>query len=238
MPRSIAAVIAVCGLAGCHAHVDEGGTTSRNYQVGNFQQIEVVGPYDVEVHTGANVSVSGRGGEKLLERTVVEVRGDKLVIHAENHHGFFSWSWGHRGKARFTVTVPQLSGAIVTGSGDMRIDRIAGQQFDGTVAGSGGLDVGSVDVQSLKLTIAGSGSARSAGGKVQDGNYEIAGSGDLDAAAVQAQQLKISIAGSGSVKAQATGTANVSIVGSGDVDVHGGAKCTVSKTGSGDVRCS
>ena len=55
-----------------------GPTVSRNYQVGNFQQIEVAGPYDVEVRTGANPSVSAKGSEKLLERTVVEVKGDKL----------------------------------------------------------------------------------------------------------------------------------------------------------------
>jgi hypothetical protein len=239
MYRSLATVIAACGLAGCHAHAGDGGpTVSRNFQVANFQQIEIVGPYDVDVRTGSNASVSGRGGERLLERTVVEVRGDKLIIHPKEHHGFFNWSWGPRGKADFTVTVPQLSAATTTGSGDIRIDRVAGQEFEGTVAGSGGINVGSVEVQSLKLAIAGSGSAKTAGGKTQDGKYEIAGSGGIDAAAVQAQQLKISIAGSGDVRARASGTADVSIIGSGDVDVSGGAKCTINKTGSGDVRCS
>ena len=239
MYRSLATVIAACGLAGCHARAEDGGpTVSRNYQIANFQQIEVVGPYDVDVRTGSGASVSARGGEKLLERTVVEVRGDKLVIRPKEHHGFFNWNWGPGGKADFVVTVPQLSAATTTGSGDIRIDRIAGQEFEGTVAGSGGLNVGAVEVQSLKLAIAGSGSAKAAGGKTQDGKYEIAGSGDVDAGAVQAQQLKISIAGAGNVKANASGTADVSIIGSGDVDVAGGAKCTVNKTGSGDVRCS
>lgn len=239
MHRSLATVIAACGLAGCHAHAEDGGpTVSRNYQIANFHQIEVVGPYDVDVRTGSSASVSARGGEKLLERTVVEVRGDKLIIRPKEHHGFFNWNWSSGGKADFVVTAPQLSAATTTGSGDIRIDRVAGQEFDGTVAGSGGLNVGAVEVQSLKLAIAGSGSAKAAGGKTQDGKYEIAGSGDVDAAAVQAQQLKISIAGAGNVKAHASGTADVSIIGSGDVDVAGGAKCTVRKTGSGDVRCS
>lgn len=239
MHRSLAAVIAACTLAGCQVRDGNGGpTVSRNYNVGTFQQIEVAGPYDVEIRTGANASVSARGGEKLLERTVVEVHGDKLVIHRESHHGFFNWSWGEGGKASFAITVPQLTGATILGSGDIKVDRVAGQQFDGRVAGSGGLDVGAVDVQSLKLSIAGSGSAKAAAGKAQEGKYEIAGSGDVDAGAVQAQQLKISITGSGGVKAHSSGTAAVSIIGSGDVDVAGGAKCTVRKTGAGNVRCS
>src|SRR6476659_1943931 len=141
MQRSIAAIIAATALAGCQVHAEEGGgaTVSRNYQVGNFQQIEVAGPYDVQVKTGSNPSVSGRGSEKLLGRTVVEVRGDKLVIHPENNHSFFNFGWSHHGKASFTVTVPQLSGATIAGSGDIRVDRVQAAQFEGTVAGSGGI---------------------------------------------------------------------------------------------------
>lgn len=241
MRNSLAAVIvASTALAGCHARaeVGDGATVSRNYQVGNFQKIEVAGPYDVQVRTGGNPGVSARGSEKLLGRTVVEVQGDKLVIRPERHGGWFSFGWSTHGKADFVVTVPQLRAATIAGSGDISVDQVHGDSFEGTVAGSGGLNLGSANVQWLKLTIAGSGGAKAGAGKVQNGEYEIAGSGDVDARAVQADQAKISIAGSGNVRAQATRTADVSVMGSGDVDVTGGAKCSISKAGSGDVRCS
>jgi hypothetical protein len=240
MRKSVAAVIAAsAAVAGCQVRAQDGGpTVSRNYQVGNFQQIEVAGPYDVEVRTGGNPGVSARGSQKLLERTVVEVRGDKLVIHPEQHNGFFHFGWTSHGKAHFAVTVPQLSGATIAGSGDIRVDKVQGQRFEGTVAGSGGIDVATMDVQALKLSIAGSGGVKAGSGKAQSAEYEIAGSGDVDAGAIAAQQVKVSIAGSGGVKAHASGTADVSIMGSGDVDVSGGAKCSVSKAGSGNVRCS
>jgi len=240
MLRPLAAIVAASALAGCQVHAQEGGgpTVSKNYSVGNFSAIEVAGPYDVEVRTGSNPSVSARGGERLLERTVVEVSGDKLVIRPENNHGFFHWGWGHHGKAHFVVTVPQLSGASIAGSGDISVDKIAGQGFEGTVAGSGGINLASINVQQLKLSIAGSGGVKAGAGKAQSAEYEIAGSGDIDAGAVQAQALKASIAGSGGIKAHSSGTADVSIMGSGDVDVSGGAKCTISKAGSGNVRCS
>ena len=239
MLRPLAAVIAASALAGCNAHAENGGATvNRNYQVGNFQAIEVAGPYDVEVRTGANPSVAGRGSEKLLGRTIVEVQGDKLVIRPENNHSFFHWGWSNHGKATFTVTVPQLNGATIAGSGDVRIDKISGPAFEGTVAGSGGIDVASINVQQLKLSIAGSGGVKAGAGTAQSADYDIAGSGDIDAGAVQAQSAKVSIAGSGGVKAHASGTADVSIMGSGDVDVVGGAKCNISKAGSGNVRCS
>ena len=240
MLRSLAPVLAAAALVGCHARGEEGGgaTVSKNYSVGNFSAIEVAGPYDVEVRTGANISVSGRGGERLMERTVVEVQGDKLVIHAENNHSFFHWGWGHRGKAQFVVTVPQLSGATIAGSGGIKVDKVSGNAFEGEIAGSGGLELTSVEVQSLKLSIGGSGGVRAGTGHAKTAEYEIAGSGGIDAAGVAAEQAKVSIAGSGSVKANATATADVEVMGSGDVNVTGGAKCNVSKAGSGNVRCS
>lgn len=223
-----------CGQVG---HEGAGPTVSRNYQIGAFQQIEVAGPYEVQVRTGGNPGVSAQGNQKLLDKTIVEVQGDKLVIHPQEHHGF-SFSFGTRGHATFVVTVPQLSAAAIAGSGDIHVDHVQGASFEGTVAGSGDLNVDNVNVQSLKLSIGGSGSAKAGAGKAQSGEYQIDGSGDIDARAVQLQTAKASIAGSGDIKANATGTADVSIMGSGDVDVTGGAKCMISKAGSGSVRCS
>lgn len=217
---------------------DGGATVSRNYSVGAFRELEVAGPYDVEVRTGSAAAVSAKGSEKLLERTLVEVKGGRLIIRPERQKGWFRMGWSTKGKARFVVTVPELKAATIAGSGDIRIDQVRGQSFEGTIAGSGGLGLGSVAVEMLKLSIAGSGDARAGSGKARNAEYEIAGSGGVEAGGIAADALKVSIAGSGSVRANAARTADVDIVGSGDVVVTGGAKCNVSKAGSGDVRCS
>ena len=241
MTKTIVPLIAASALlAGCHARAEEGAgaTISKNYGVAAFQQIEVAGPYDVEVRTGASPSVSARGSERLLEHTEVEVHGDKLVIRTQKNRSLFNFGWGHHGKAQFVVTVPQLRGATIAGSGGIRIDKVAGPNFDGTVAGSGSLNLGTLAVQQLKLSIAGSGGVKAGSGTADSAKYDIAGSGDIDAGAIQAKGLDVTIAGSGGIKAHSSGTANVSIMGSGDVDVAGGAKCNISKAGSGNVRCS
>jgi hypothetical protein len=241
MRKSIAVMlVAACAaFTGCHQTEEGGGASvSRNFQVGNFREIEIAGPYDVAVRTGINPGVSAQGSQKLLDRTVVIVQGDKLVIHPQEHRGFHIFSFSTRGSANFIVTVPQLKAATVAGSGDVHVDHAQGDRFEGTVAGSGDLRVDAVQVGALKLTIAGSGKAKAAAGKAATAEYSIAGSGDIDAGAVETQQAKVSIAGSGGVKARATGNADVNIMGSGAVDVTGGAKCTVSKSGSGSVNCS
>ena len=240
MRKSIAAALiaasATTSACGQSRGQDGGPTVSRNYQVGNFQEIEVAGPYDVQIRTGGNPGVSARGSEKLLERTVVEVKGDKLLIRPEQK-GWFS-SVSTHGKASFTVTVPQLRGATIAGSGDIKVDKIRGSRFEGVIAGSGGLDVGQLEVQTLKFSIAGSGNAKAGSGRAQSVGLDIAGSGDIDTRGIQAQEADVSIAGSGNVAAHAGSTAKVSIMGAGDVEVTGGAKCSVTKMGSGEVRCS
>ena len=103
-----------------------------------------------------------RDRQKLLEKTVVEVKGDKLVIHPEKAMAFSTSAGRLSGKASFVVTVPQLSGATIAGSGDIRVDKVQGDSFEGVVAGSGGLNVAALDVQQLKLAIAGSGGVKAA----------------------------------------------------------------------------
>lgn len=237
---AVAVIAAATATSACGKNraEDGGPTVSRNYQVGAFTEIEVAGPYDVDVRTGANPSVSATGSQKLLERTVVEVRNGKLLIRPEREKGFFNFGWSSHGKAKLSVTVQQLNGATIAGSGDIKVNDVRGDKFEGTVAGSGSLDVAALDVRDLKFAIAGSGEVKAGKGRAQKASFDIAGSGDIDAREVQAEEADVSIAGSGNVVAHATGTADVSIMGSGDVEVTGGAKCSVSKSGSGNVRCS
>lgn len=230
-----AAATAACGQARSE---DSGTAVSRDYEVGSFNRVELAGPYDVQVRTGSNPSVSARGPEKMIEHMIVEVKDGKLLIHPERQRGFFNFGWNSNGRVEVAVTVPQLNAATVAGSGGIKVDQVRGDRFEGTVAGSGDLGVGALDVRSLKLSIAGSGGAKASNGRAQNVSYDIAGSGDIDARGIQAQTADVSIAGSGSVAAHATDTAAVSIMGSGDVEMSGGAKCTVSKAGSGTVRCS
>lgn len=240
MPNSLAVAAALITLSSCgHARAEDAGqTVQRSYAVGGFDRIEVAGPYDVEVRTGAAPRVGASGPEKMIAQMVVEVRGDRLLIHPRKQTGMFRiGAWSH-GKVKLTVTVPQLRAAEIAGSGGIRINEVRGQSFDGQIAGSGNLSVDKLDVASLKLGIAGSGSATARSGHARQVDYSIAGSGDIDGKGVASDTASVSIAGSGNVAARASQTAQVEIMGSGDVDLTGGAKCSISKAGSGTVRCS
>jgi hypothetical protein len=240
MRKSVAAIaLTSAALIGCgRSHAEEPGpTVSRAFQVGNFTELEAAGPFDVTVRTGANPGVQVQGNKSLVDKLKVDVDGDKLRIRPERSHSWFSGWHGVRGKATVLVTVPQLRAATLAGAGAIRIDKIQGEDFEGSIAGAGDLILQSVNVRNLKVGIAGSGSL-TGNGKVQSAIYDIAGSGDVKGEGIAAEELKVSIAGAGSVRAHATRAAKVDIMGAGDVEVTGGAKCEVHKMGSGDVRCS
>lgn len=238
-PIGIAIAAAAIALAGCgNSRAEDGGpTVQRNYQVGPFDRIEVAGPYEVEVRTGGAPAVSASGPEELIERLVVEVRGDRLLINPQRENRMWS-GWQSHGTAKVLVTAPALRAARIAGSGGIRVDQVRGDSFEGSVAGSGDLTVDSLDVQSLKLSIGGSGDVRARSGQSKSAEYSITGSGDIDAGAVRTETASVSVTGSGRINGQATGAAVVSIMGSGDVTLTGGARCSVSKAGSGNVRCS
>ena len=237
-PLLAAGLIAAFATAGCaRGQAEESGpNTERDYTVGAFDKIDLAGAYEATVKVGSAPSVHASGGANILDKLIVEVKGDTLKIHPEKKRGFH---WGGKGsKVQLTITVPSLRSAALAGSGGLRIDKVTGDSFEGAVAGSGDLTVDQVQVGSLKLGIAGSGDARAGSGTAKAAEYDIAGSGGIDAKGVVAEDADVSIAGSGGVSVNATRTAKVSIAGSGDVEVTGGAKCTTSKMGSGNVRCS
>lgn len=239
MRRLLIASTAALALAGCHfggraETRDAGPETSRTYQVGQFDRIEVMGPYEVAVTTGGATQVAANGGANLLDETDVVVEDGALVIKPKKRKGMrFNW---RDGKARFAINVEALRGAAIAGSGDVSVDKVAGD-FDGEVAGSGSIGIGAMSGGRTTVEIAGSGEFTGSG-EVDALDVEIAGSGDVNLAGLTAKTADISIAGSGNVRANASDTAQVKIMGSGDVELGGGAKCTVKKAGSGNVRCS
>jgi len=179
----LAIAVAAAALGGCGGARSDGGgpRVERSYQVGQFDRIEVAGHYDVDVRTGAAPSVRASGAERDLQRLVVEVRSGKLSIHSRKHDGM-SLGWSGHGPVRVAVTVPNLKAAQIAGSGELDIDRIAGESFEGVVAGSGSMRLGQLEVGRAKLAIAGAGEIRAQAGRAENAEYAIAGSGDLDVA--------------------------------------------------------
>lgn len=243
--RLAAILISTLALAACNigAKAQEGEGSGgggpamqRNYQLAGFDAVGLAGAQDVVVTVGGPHAVRAEGTAEALDRLEIKVEDGTLRIGTKRNTNWIGGKVG-RPKTRVFVTMPAIRAASIAGSGDMRIDRVQGERFEGSIAGSGDMEIGRIEVADARFSIAGAGDIRAAG-TAQRSSAKIAGSGDIDIRGLQVRAASASIAGSGDIRIHASETADISIVGSGDVEVAGSARCNVSKRGSGEVRCT
>lgn len=230
-------------LAACNFSADaqnhdakpSGQNGSRAFEVGSFDKVALGGPHNVVVTVGGAPSVRAEGDLGIIDKLDIRVEDGELEIGTKKG---FSFKWNSdKSPVTVYVTLPALAAASIGGSGDMKIDKVSGDRFEGSIGGSGDMDIGAVQVKAASFSIAGSGGIR-AKGTAESGDVSIAGSGDLSLEGLEVQRTNVSIVGSGNVKARAMQSADISIVGSGDVELSGPAKCNISKMGSGEARCT
>jgi hypothetical protein len=209
---------------------------NRNFSVPDFTKLRVEGPYTVHVRTGSHVSVSARGPQRRLERLIVEERDGTLVISTEKSAFNMGWAMGESQEVVVDITVPTLSAASLTGSGDVSVDRIRTPMFEAALTGSGDLAIAEINTGRLSAVVTGSGDL-SLAGHAERADAAVRGSGDIKAGGLAVGALTVNVSGSGDVTVGPTRQAGGTLVGSGDIGIAGHPTCTISKHGSGDVRC-
>jgi hypothetical protein len=209
---------------------------TRNYGLTSFDRIQVTGPFDVHVHVGGSPSARATGPQEAIDRLTVEQHGNQLVIKPLPG-GWGGWPGGFHGKLVVDVVAPALSNIILSGSGNVSVDRAKGDQLDLVLSGSGTLDIAAIDVTSLSATLTGSGDVTLAG-RSRQARATLTGSGDLKGAGLAVDDATVSLVGSGDLAIGARHTAKGNLAGSGDITIAGPATCSITHSGSGDVHCA
>jgi hypothetical protein len=245
--REVVFAVAMGALAATGAAVvleeGDGGTmpiavtaAPQTYDLADVDAISIEGPQNVVITRGDTAALRSEGPPEALARYETVVEDGRLVIRprAQFQGGF---GWPRRSAVTFYVTLPRLNALSQDGRGDIRVDRIEGESFIGTITGSGELSIAAMQVGEADFIIQGSGEL-SVAGSARESRVSIAGSGDVHANGLQSERAEVSIAGSGDVALTVDDEAEIRIMGSGDVDIAGAATCSVTRMGSGDVRCN
>ncbi|MHA6721969.1 head GIN domain-containing protein [Sphingomonas sp. RS2018] len=230
--------LAACGIGDRGTGNDATAASSdakaqRDFAVADFTNVVLAGPDDVEVRVGSAYSVRAEGPADVLDRLDIHGSGATLSIGRQRTSGV--WKSEGRG-VRVIVTMPAITAASLTGSGNLTVDRVAGGDFAASIEGSGDLKLRQVAANALSLDIQGSGDIE-VSGEAKTLAVKIAGSGNVEGDDLKAGGATILVAGSGNVEAQVTGDATGNLMGSGDVTLGKGARCKVNKAGSGEVDC-
>jgi hypothetical protein len=200
--------------------------------VSGFTKVELRVPLDVTIRPGKEFSmVMDLRDPDLAAKITTDVRGDTLVISSNVH------SLSMRGKNTAAISMPELRGVSIAGSGDVDA---AGFDQAGEVAlaisGSGDINYSGKSA-GLSVAISGSGNVKLAG-STGSLSVSIDGSGDLKAADFPAKNASVSVNGSGDADLRVTGGAvQFAVNGSGDIRWTGEASAVSAVThGSGSIQ--
>jgi hypothetical protein len=241
-------LVLICAVSTVFAQNKE----TRN--VGTFTRISFRVPGKLYLRQGSPQKVEIEGKKSLLEEIKTEVDGSKLVI--EKKGKWNDWNWGVGEEINIYITVKDIEGLGVAGSGDLIGEtKIIANDIDLGVSGSGNMKVEVEASGDLEADVSGSGDLRVTGkcrnynsdvsgsGKVimtmtiaEDADFGISGSGKIEASGT-AKTVKTSISGSGKVMAAnlETNSCNVRISGSGDVQINVKNEIDAVISGSGSV---
>ena len=183
------------------------------------------------IGAGFGAEVFDRSGESFGKYVTSEVRGGTLLLGFQEE-GLDSYS---PTSLKFTLTVEELSGLAVSGSGDIATDSLETTDLDIRISGSGEVQIGSLTADSLDVQINGSGEVDLAGDATTQ-SMGVSGSGELRAGDLKGEDVEVDISGSGAATVWATESLDVSVTGSGSVGYYGNPTIDVSSSGSGGAK--
>jgi len=190
-----------------------GKIITQDRTVSGFSRVELGGTGQVTITQGDQEALTVEADDNIMPYIRSDVRGSTLYL------GYTAAASGMRIRPstpiKFNLTMKQISGLEVSGSGNITAASIDTGSLDLQISGSGNVDVAALKAGSLDTSISGSGSVSLAG---------------------QATTQKISISGSGNTTLWVTETLNVQISGSGDVSYYGNPSIQSSSSGSGKIR--
>jgi hypothetical protein len=200
------AAVAALVLAGCGIG-DDGPRTTQTRDVAPFTRIDNDDSVDVRIHVGERRRVQVRAGEKVIDDVRTEVRDGTLELTFDDD-GFGD------SEAVVDVSVPELTGVEVDGSGDVAADGVDADAFELRSDGSGDITLG---------------------GTVGRLGVFLDGSGDADLANLAATAATVTVGGSGDARVRADEHLDVAVDGSGDVRYYGDPALTQHLDGSGEL---
>jgi hypothetical protein len=223
-------------------------------KVDTFTKIAFRVPGKLYLRQGTPQKVEIEGDRKFLEEVETEVNGGKLSIGREG--GWMNWNWGNEDRVNVYITVANVEGLSVSGSGDLIGEtRLTVADLDLNVSGSGSLKIeadatgdveadvsgsGNIELsgkcRSFNSDVSGSGRVRLAESIANKASFGVSGSGKIEASGT-AEEVKTSISGSGRVYAAnlETNRCEVRISGSGDVEINVKSELDATISGSGSV---
>jgi hypothetical protein len=205
-------------------------------KVDSFTKISFRFPGKLYLTQGSPQKVEIEASKEILEELETEVEGGRLIIGREG--GWRDWNWDNDDRITVYITVPNVDGLSVSGSGDIiGQNTINTEDIDLNVSGSGSLFLDLEAKGDVEADVSGSGDIELKG-KCRRFDSDVSGSGKVDLSLAIVERADFGVSGSGKIYAKGSApVVEAAISGSGKVlaaDLQAD-RCVVRIAGSGDV---
>ena len=204
-----------------------GPMTSRDFEVEDFNALNIGGAYDVIWQQSDSVSVTVEMQENLFDFLRVSVRQDTL--HVDSTRSFHTSS---ENTPRVYIFTPYLE--MVSFSGAVNAenwDTIEGESF--TINGSGAANISiSLEVETLDIELSGAGDF-TLSGNAHTVNIIASGAAEVSADDLQTSNTNIELSGAGHIDIAVSDHLSVDISGAGHVRYTGNPTIDQSISGAG-----
>jgi putative autotransporter adhesin-like protein len=207
LPAAILAIL--LAVAGCSVVNGSGQVKTESRQVSGFTKIDLAGTGEVTIVQGPAESLTIEADDNVLPALTRKVSDSTLRLGTKPRTTVRT-----RNPIRYRVTVKDLTGVSLSGSG--------------SVIAKG------IQVPALRVDMSGSGTVNLSGSAVKQ-DIHMSGSGRYEAAELSSQEVTVEISGSGEVAVAVTRALKVDISGSGQVTYSGNPSVEQNISGSGKL---
>jgi len=188
--------------------VGSGQIIREDRDLSQFDSVEVSGSIDVKITRGEKLKCVVEGDDNIIPLVKTEVSNRNLNIYVDQ-------SFSIQQTVNVYLEVPEISGVLLSGSGNIEFTDVTGDRVEISIDGSGDI---------------------TATGEVENLTAEINGSGDMHLFNLYSENATVEINGSGDVEVRVNNSLDCEINGSGDIHYTGNpATVKRSVNGSGDI---
>lgn len=198
--------------------------------VDSFTKIGMSVPGHLYLTQGSPQKVVVEASEDILEILKTEVKESSLRIKFE------TWKPGKTKPVNIWITVPEIEGLSVAGSGNIVSESsVTSDEIELEISGSGQIKLEELKTGEVEAAVSGSGDIYLTG-TADEMDIKISGSGNVFGEKFSVDECGIKISGSGSCKVDATEELEAVISGSGKIYYYGNPQMDVVVSGSGKVK--
>jgi putative autotransporter adhesin-like protein len=219
--------------AGCTA-AQEPARETRNLSQ-PFNEVRLDDDIDLELSQADAVSLVIEAPREELSSMRSEVNDGVLTL-GRTHSGMpnFSHWFGRHRTPRALLSTPAIERLVVNGSGNTHAAAWTARSLEVRISGSGDVRFDRLTATRVRCDLIGSGKVL-LGGSVANQRIRVFGSGDYRAPDLRSQAATVSISGSGDVELWVERTLDARITGGGDIEYYGTPTVTKSVSGSGSI---